>query len=82
MAAPRARRWAWDSNAWPAQRRQRVPLEVSLSPLEAEGEFLVMSIVRDVTEHKRAEEALQTQARVMDSMSEGVVVADDSGRIC
>lgn len=31
------------------------PVEVSLSPVEAEGRMLVISIVRDVTERKRAE---------------------------
>ncbi len=37
--------------------------------------------VQDVTEKKRVEEALQMQARVIESMTEGVVVADSTGRI-
>nr|MBA2241332.1 PAS domain S-box protein [Chthoniobacterales bacterium] len=37
--------------------------------------------VQDITEKKRAEEALQMQARVIESMAEGVVVADEAGMI-
>ena len=32
--------------------------------------------VRDITERKRAEEALQTQTRVLESMAEGVTVTE------
>ena len=37
--------------------------------------------VQDITERKQAEEALQMQARVIESMAEGVIVADAQGRI-
>lgn len=37
------------------------PVEVSLSPLETEEGLLVSSAIRDVTERKKAEEALQNQ---------------------
>ena len=37
--------------------------------------------VRDITERKRAEEALQTQTRVLESMAEGVTVTDADGKI-
>ena len=40
------------------------PVEISLSPLEEEGGVLVTAAIRDVTERKRAEEALrQSQER-------------------
>ncbi|HZS00744.1 MAG TPA: PAS domain S-box protein [Chloroflexota bacterium] len=39
-----------------------LPVEISLSPLKANGELLVMSIIRDVTERKRAEDELRRTA--------------------
>ena len=36
---------------------------------------------RDITEERRAEETLQTQARVLNNMGEGVQMADTQGRI-
>jgi formate hydrogenlyase transcriptional activator len=42
----------------------RFPVEISLSPLEEQGGILVTAAIRDVTERKRAEEALrQSQER-------------------
>src|SRR6185503_17478023 len=35
-----------------------VPLEVSLAPLEVEGEHSVLAVVRDVTERRQVERAL------------------------
>jgi protein-histidine pros-kinase len=35
------------------------PVEISLSPIESEGEVLVSSAIRDITERKRFERALQ-----------------------
>jgi len=39
------------------------PVEISLSPLEAEGEVLVASAIRDVTDRKRAQAELAQQAQ-------------------
>ena len=36
-----------------------VPVEISLSPLQTEGGLLVTSVIRDVTERKRAEEEIK-----------------------
>ncbi len=44
------------------------------------GNAALASIV-DITEQKRAAETLQTQARVLESMAEGVTVTDAGGRI-
>jgi PAS domain S-box-containing protein len=41
------------------------PVEISLSPLHADGEFLVTAIVRDVTERERAAEQLRRSAEVL-----------------
>jgi PAS domain S-box-containing protein len=35
------------------------PVEISLSPMQSEGEMLVIAVVRDITERQRAEEALR-----------------------
>jgi PAS domain S-box-containing protein len=39
------------------------PVEISLSPLQAEEGLLVISIIRDITERKRAQDALAQQAQ-------------------
>jgi PAS domain S-box-containing protein len=39
------------------------PVEISLSPLQTEQEQLVMSIVRDITDRRRAEEAIEASLR-------------------
>jgi PAS domain S-box-containing protein len=36
-----------------------LPVDISLRPCEIEGEILVLSAIQDITERKRAEEALQ-----------------------
>ncbi|MFP4395295.1 MAG: PAS domain S-box protein [Anaerolineales bacterium] len=62
-----------------------VPVEVSLSRLDYQGEALVLSIVRDITERKQAEkvqqrllERVQAQARrthqIMETVPEGVLL--------
>ncbi|MGV7206294.1 PAS domain S-box protein [Oxalobacteraceae bacterium A2-2] len=38
------------------------PVEISLSPLEVEGEVLVSSAIRDITERKRVDRALQEKS--------------------
>ena len=35
------------------------PMEISLSPVQADGEVLVISVIRDITERRRASEALR-----------------------
>ncbi|MBU4234434.1 MAG: PAS domain S-box protein, partial [Proteobacteria bacterium] len=47
---------------------------------ENAGNEVLTSIV-DITERKRAEEALQTQTRVLESMAEGVVMTGEDDRI-
>ena len=47
---------------------------------ENAGNEVLASIV-DITESKRAAEALQTQTRVLESMAEGVVMTGEDGRI-
>jgi len=59
-------------------------IEASISQIEAAGKKMFTVILRDVTERKRAEEALRVQTRmfqsVLDSMDEGLITADEQGK--
>jgi PAS domain S-box-containing protein len=61
------------------------PVEISLSPLETEEGILVTADIRDVTERKRADEALrQTEERtriILESTNEAYVKMDGRGDI-
>jgi len=48
----------------------------------AEKPTCFVAIKRDITERKQAEKALRMQARVLDSMLEGVSLSDENGVIC
>jgi PAS domain S-box-containing protein len=60
------------------------PVEISLSPLEIEEGRLVISAIRDVTERKRAEEALQeAEAKyrdIFENAEEGIFQATPEGQ--
>jgi PAS domain S-box-containing protein len=61
------------------------PVEISLSPTESHGRTVVISIIRDITERKRAQkqiaELLATVNHILDGMSEPVLVIDQEGRV-
>ncbi len=62
------------------------PVEISLSPLEEEGGVLVTAAIRDVTERKRAEEALRQSRERFQSVVEevkdyAIFMLDPAGRI-
>ncbi|MEJ2224657.1 MAG: PAS domain S-box protein [Syntrophobacterales bacterium] len=67
------------------QRKDGALIAVSLSaaPLhDAAGRFRgFIGLAEDITERKRAEEAVRTQARVLESMAEAVTVTDSRGHI-
>jgi PAS domain S-box-containing protein len=42
-----------------------VPVEISLSPVEIEGDLLVIRVIRDVTEQRRAAEEIAAQRRFL-----------------
>ena len=60
------------------------PVEISLSPLETQEGLLVSSVIRDITERKRYERDLLKQKQlfqvILDSLADGVIVADNQGR--
>jgi PAS domain S-box-containing protein len=49
------------------------PVEISLSPLETEEGMLAMSAIRDITDRKRAEEALEEKTRALEAAQEELV---------
>ncbi|HKV82755.1 MAG TPA: PAS domain S-box protein [Candidatus Sulfotelmatobacter sp.] len=61
------------------------PIEISLSPLETEDGILVSSAIRDITERKRAEEALRASEEkyraVFQTASDAIVTANVDGQI-
>ncbi len=58
---------------------QEFPIEASISQIESDGRRLYTVILRDVTERKRADEALKEQARILDLAP--VMIRDLNGRI-
>ena len=62
-----------------------IPVEVSLSPIQADGGTWVVATLRDITERRLAEDELRkSEARyrsVVNVMAEGVVVQESNGMI-
>jgi len=61
------------------------PIEVGLSPIETADGLLVSSVIRDITERRKAEEALAAaEARhrlVLESTSDGIFGVDTKGQL-
>ena len=55
--------------------------EAVISRLEVQGRVLMVAVEQDVTERVRAQEQLQMQARVLESMAEAVLMVDEKGTI-
>jgi PAS domain S-box-containing protein len=52
------------------------PVEISLSPLETEDGIVTMSAIRDISERKRAQEALEEKTHALESAQEELVRAE------
>lgn len=58
---------------------EEFPIEASISQIESDGQNLYTVILRDISERKRAEEALKEQARILDLAP--VLIKDLNDRI-
>ena len=62
---------------------RRIPVEINSRQYPHQGRTMVISVIRDITERKRAEEALreneQLKQAVLDAMSAHIVVLDREG---
>ena len=58
-----------------------IPVEINATAINTSEGLKVLSLVRDITERKRAQEALQTQALVLEKMAEAVTVVSEDGHI-
>ena len=63
----------------------RFPADISLSPLKTESGLFVMSVIRDITERKRAEEQVAASRQLLqttlDSLTAHIVILDEHGAI-
>ena len=61
------------------------PVDIALSPLEIKNGIAVLSIVRDITEHKRMEEALHSSEKkfrsIFENAVEGIFQITQEGKI-
>jgi PAS domain S-box-containing protein len=57
------------------------PIEMSLSPVETARGLFVSSAIRDITERKRAEEAVSRLAAIVTSSQDAIITTSTSGTI-
>lgn len=57
--------------------RTEIPVEISLSPIELDGELLISSAIRDVTERKKLEQRLRERERLADIGTAAAIFAHE-----
>lgn len=79
LAAPRLRPMG-AGNDLHARRKDgvEVPVDIMLSPLNTEDGVMVLAVVRDITERKRAEEKFRG---LLESAPDAMVIVDEVGKI-
>lgn len=56
-------------------------LELSVSSLDIDGHQIFTSVLRDISDRKRSETVLKSQAWVMENIADAVILADPQGKI-
>ena len=51
-----------------------IPVRVSVAPIELYGRNLVLALMADITQHKRAEERLREQANMLDHAHDAIIL--------
>jgi PAS domain S-box-containing protein len=57
------------------------PVDITLSPLDTKDGPQVLCVVRDMTDRKRAEEALRRQAQLIEASHDAIIVREPGGRV-
>jgi len=57
------------------------PMELAASRVVVDGQWLLIHIVRDITERRRADEKLRLAASVFENTTEGIMITDAAGII-
>ena len=57
------------------------PVDITLSPMEITDGFLIISVIRDITDRRRTEEQLVKLSRAVEQSANLVIIADTQGRI-
>ncbi len=59
----------------------RVPVEVNVRTIEIDDQKLLLSVVRDITERKKAEEELKLKEEILDKSSDSIIIRDADAKI-